>query len=136
MPIRIFVVDDSDVFQEALREVLEACPDFELVGTAHTGGAALPAAERAAPDLVLVDVILPGIDGLETCKRMHEATPGSFVMLCSVGDDPRAIDPSMGCGFAAFVPKALISPRALRAAWDQSNGAVRPEQPAGSVTGA
>lgn len=136
MPIRVFVVDDSEVFLAALREVLDACPDFELVGAAQTGEAALTAVERSAPDLVLVDVILPGIDGLEACKRLHEVVPGSFMMLCSVGEDPRTVDPSLGCSFATFVAKAQISPRALRFAWDRRNGGVTPELPARSVTSA
>ena len=56
----VYVVDDSDVFLDALREVFEACPEFELVGEAHNGEIALSEVPRLAPDLVLLDVILPG----------------------------------------------------------------------------
>ena len=109
MAIRVFVVDDSDVFLDAVREVLDACPDFELVGTVHTGEAAVTAVKSTAPDLVLVDVQLPGIDGLETSRRLTSSSDPPFVILCSVGEDPRAGAP--------FLPKARISPSALRDAW-------------------
>jgi DNA-binding NarL/FixJ family response regulator len=116
MAVRVFVVDDSDVFLDAVREVLEACPDFELVGQAHTGEAAIAALSRMAPDLVLVDVQLPGIDGPETARQIESLSTSAFVILCSVGEDPR-------CG-ASFLPKARISPSTLRAAWQHRTRAV------------
>jgi DNA-binding NarL/FixJ family response regulator len=115
MCVRVFVVDDSDVFLDAVREVLEACPDFELVGQSRTGEAAIAAVERVAPDLVLVDVELPGIDGLETSRRLGTLTDQPFVILCSVAEDPRAL--AVEAGGVQFLPKARISPSSLREAW-------------------
>ena len=117
MPIRVFVVDDSDVFLDAVREVLAACPDFELVGEAHTGEAALPAVQRLTPDVVLLDALLPGIDGLETSRRLATLRTRPFVILCSVGEDPRGAAQSADSGAAPFLPKARISPSSLRDAW-------------------
>ena len=71
MPIRVYVVDDSDIFLDALHEVLDACPEFELVGEAHNGEIALKEVPHLAPDLVLLDVLLPGIDGIETSRRLQ-----------------------------------------------------------------
>src|SRR3954454_7413154 len=119
MPVRVFVVDDSDVFLDAVREVVNACAEFELIGEAHTGEAAIPAVRRMRPDLVLIDVILPGIDGLETCRRLVDAAPQPFVILCSVGEDPRIGSRARDCADVPFMPKARISPKALRAAWQE-----------------
>jgi DNA-binding NarL/FixJ family response regulator len=117
MPIRVFVVDDSEVFLDAVREVLDACPDFELIGAAHTGEAALAALANVTPDLVLVDVVLPGMGGLETCRRLTDLQPDATIVLTSVGEDPRVAPVDAGFARALFVPKAQISPRALRQAW-------------------
>jgi DNA-binding NarL/FixJ family response regulator len=116
MAIRVYVVDDSDVFLDAVREVLDACPDFELVGESHTGEAGIAAVQRDAPDMVLVDVELPGIDGVETCLRLASLSDRPFVVLCSVAEDPRAPS-SKGPGAAPFMAKARISPSSLREAW-------------------
>lgn len=115
MPIRVYVVDDSDVFLDALRELFAACPEYELVGEAHNGEIALSEVPRLAPDLVLLDVILPGIDGVETSRRLHELRPATQVILTSVGEDPRTAP--AGRAEAAFLSKARISPQALREAW-------------------
>jgi two-component system, NarL family, invasion response regulator UvrY len=115
MPIRVFVVDDSDVFLDAVRDVLDACPDFELVGESHSGEGALSALQGTTPDLVLIDVQLPGIDGLETCRRVGRLSSQPFVILCSVGEDPRGTNRLRGD--APFLPKARISPSSLRATW-------------------
>jgi len=114
MPIRVLAVDDSAVFVDALSEVLAACPDFELLGAARTGEAALEIAARIAPDLVVMDVLLPGMDGVETCQRLEALRPGTYVILCSVAEDPRGPGE---CSRAKFVAKADISPRTLRDAW-------------------
>lgn len=115
MPVRVLAVDDSAVFTDALSEVLEACPDFELVGSARTGEAAVQVASSLAPDLVLIDVLLPGMDGVETCRRLNELHLGAHFILCSVAEDPRT--PTEDCCGAAFVSKADISVRTLRDAW-------------------
>ena len=117
MPIRVFVVDDSDVFLDAVREVLDASAEFELIGEAHTGEAAIPAVRTMQPDLVLVDVLLPGMDGIETCRHLSGLDARPFMILCSVDEDPRTGARAVDCTDVPFVPKARISPKALRAAW-------------------
>ena len=116
MAIRVFVVDDSDVFLDAVREVLDACPDFELVGESRTGEAAILAVQREEPDLVLIDLELPGIDGLETSRRLAGLATQPFVILCSVAEDPRK-STHEDLSATPFLPKARISPSSLREAW-------------------
>ena len=121
MSIRVFVVDDSDVFVDAVREVLKVCSEFELVGSTHTGEAALIRAPATRPDVVLVDVGLPGMDGPQTCCALSRLGLDARFVLCSVGDDPRKPTDAV-CARAAFVPKADISPRTLREAWETRAG--------------
>jgi DNA-binding NarL/FixJ family response regulator len=116
VPVRVFAVDDSEVFLDALREVLAACPEFELIGEASSAEAALPAVKLLAPDVVLIDVTLPGMDGLEACRRIYAMPSPPLVILTSVADDPHS-DAKLSCPDAPFVPKAKISRTALRDAW-------------------
>src|SRR3954453_4872720 len=127
MPIRVFVVDDSDVFLDAVKEVLEAATGFELLGEGHTGEAppgeaAIPAVRVMKPDLVLVDVLLPGMDGIETCRLLATVDALPFMILCSVDEDPRTSAGVADWSDVPFVPKARISPKALRAAWHSRSG--------------
>jgi DNA-binding NarL/FixJ family response regulator len=116
MAIRVFVVDDSDVFVDAVRELLAVCSEFELVGATHTGEAALRSAPDTHPDVVLIDVTLPGMDGPSTWRALTRMGVDARYILCSVGDDPRK--PRDGDDVpAAFVAKAEISARTLREAW-------------------
>jgi DNA-binding NarL/FixJ family response regulator len=118
--VRVLVVDDSPVFQAALRQVLDSSAELEQVGEAECGEDGVALARRLAPDLVVVDVMLPGIDGIETCRRLEELDPAPFVVLCSVDDDPRGAAGASGarsCATAPFVTKASLSASALLEAW-------------------
>ncbi len=78
---RVMVVDDVEEFAEAVRVALSLDPYIEVVHVAHTGEEALEAFPQASPDLVLLDFRLPGINGLETAKRMKEQRPDVKIAL-------------------------------------------------------
>ena len=121
MGVRVLVIDDSDVFVEAACQVVSAVPEFELVGRATTGEEGIELAADQHPDLVIVDVILPGIDGLETCRRLHRLSPDPVVILCSVEDDPRGRIQGLPCTEAPFLSKADFSRTALMRLWQESS---------------
>src|SRR4051794_28012976 len=117
VPVKVLVIDDSAVFQAACRDVLLCIPSFVEVGAASTGEDGVALAATLAPDLVVGDVILPGIDGLETCRRLRSLEPSPLVVLCSVDDDPRAPGLSLPCNDSPYINKASFSPTALLNVW-------------------
>jgi DNA-binding NarL/FixJ family response regulator len=118
MPVRVLIVDDQEPFRLAARMVVELTDGFEVVGEAETGedGVAMPAA--LAPDLVLMDVNLPGIDGLEATRRILGDNGPPVVLLLSTYEEEEYAPRAAECGAAAYIPKAVFGPDRLEAAWE------------------
>jgi DNA-binding NarL/FixJ family response regulator len=112
-PVRVIVVDDQAVVREATRLLLEATPDFRPVGEAASGAEALAAIERLDPDLVLLDVRMPDMDGIETAERIRTRDRRPVVVLMS---SDRAADVP-ACGAAAFIAKERLNAGVLRQVW-------------------
>ena len=113
--VRVLVVDDQAAVRDATRLLLEATPDFRPVGEAGSGAEALAAIEELDPDLVLLDVRMPEMDGFETAQRIRATRRRAVVVLMSSD----AIDGARGCGAAAFVPKERLRAAVLRELWAQ-----------------
>ena len=84
--VRVLTVDDQAIFRGVARAVIDATPSFEAVGEAESGVEALAAVERLAPDVVVLDVRMPGLDGVEVARRLGASHPGTLVVLVSVED--------------------------------------------------
>lgn len=113
MDLRVLVVDDQEPFRTAAQAVVDATPGFLVVGAVASGEEAVDAAARLDPDLVLMDVVLPGIDGLSATRRILLAAPSVRVVLLStydLVDHGCAVESS---GAAAFVPKSAFGPDVL-----------------------
>jgi DNA-binding NarL/FixJ family response regulator len=113
--VGVLTVDDHEVFRRAARGLIEATPGFETLGEAASGPEAVALAARLHPDLVLVDVRMDGMDGLETARRLRGAEPDAVVVLVSIGEFPE-VPP--GTGAAACVPKQELSVARLLELWD------------------
>jgi DNA-binding NarL/FixJ family response regulator len=129
--VRVLTVDDQAVFRGIAREVIDATAGFESVGEATSGEEALAAVDRLAPQLVLLDVRMPGLDGIEVARRLRTAHPDTLVVLISI-EDP--IDHPSAAQLGASVPlvrKQDFGPRLLRSIWRDH----RPEadSPAGTL---
>ena len=107
--VRVLVVDDQEPFRRAARAVVAAAPGFTLVGEASSGELAVELAAALHPDLVLLDVRMPGIGGAEAARRI--AAP--LVVLISTHPAPVVIDAAP----LRFLPKEDFGPSALRALW-------------------
>ena len=86
--IRVLVVDDSVPFLAAATEVIVATDGFELAGVAETGEEAVELARVSRPDLALIDLNMPGIDGDETAARVANASPGIVTVVMTATPDP------------------------------------------------
>lgn len=117
-PVRVLVVDDRAPFRIAAAAVLARTPGFLRVGEAASGDEAVALAAALRPDLVLMDVRLPGISGVEAAAQVVAHAPGTVVILCSTyarADLPFPIDAP---GVAGYLHKEELRPSALRELWD------------------
>ena len=112
--VNVLAVDDQDVFRIALAELIAATPGFEQAGEAASGAEAIARAAELEPDLVLLDVRMPGMDGIETARRLARTARPPLVVLISLAPPP---EPLPDCGAALFVHKQELSTRRLRAIW-------------------
>lgn len=116
-PIRVLVVDDQALFRRVLGAVVEETAGFVLVGCAASGEESIVAAGALRPDLILMDVNLPGIDGMEAARRLLVGRTAAAVVLMSTYDEDDWDGQAQECGAAAYVAKSAFGPERLRAVW-------------------
>jgi DNA-binding NarL/FixJ family response regulator len=115
--VGVLAVDDQSIFLDVARDVVAATPGFCWVGGATRGEEALDAVNELGPELVLMDVRMPGMDGIEAAQRICEKHPDTVVVLISIEESP-AITPAIeASGAAALVRKQEFSPAMLRRLW-------------------
>jgi YesN/AraC family two-component response regulator len=92
--IKVLIVDDQPLFSEGLRTILQfRAQDIEVVGIASNGEQAIEAVGRTRPDIVLLDVRMPIMDGVEATKHILERYPGTLIVMLTTFDDPRSSSP-------------------------------------------
>ena len=121
MSVRVLIVDDQEPFRLAARMVVELTDGFEVVGEAETGEDSVQMAGELRPDLVLMDVNLPGIDGLEATRRILASDEPPIVLLLSTYEEEEYAPRAAECGAAAYIPKAAFGPDRLESAWTSAS---------------
>ncbi len=116
--VKVLIVDDQEPFRAAARDVVELADGFEVVGEAETGEASVEAVRSLGPDLVLMDVNLPGIDGLEATRRILSQNPNQVIVLVlSTYEADEMTARALEAGAVAYIPKAEFGPDQLEDAW-------------------
>ena len=119
MAVKVLIVDDQAPFRAAARAVVEATDGFQVVGESETGEDSVEASQMLHPDLVLMDVNLPGINGLEATRRIRENSNGTVVvLLLSTYEEAEYAPRAAECGAATYISKSKFEPDRLVSAWD------------------
>jgi DNA-binding NarL/FixJ family response regulator len=115
--VRILAVDDHPAVRGALRDLIAAAPEFVLVGLACSGEEALRDVARLSPQLVVMDVIMPGIGGIAAARRMVSTDPCVAILLISVDDPSVYLDERDRSDRIACLRKQALSTRELSLVW-------------------
>jgi two-component system response regulator NreC len=127
--IRVLVVDDHAVVRSGLRLLIDAEEDMETVGEAGTVRDAIFEARTSTPDLILMDVVMPGESGLEGLPRLLHEHPGVKVLILSMQDDPRYLREAFAAGASGYVLKEAVDREVVTAIREVAAGGryVHPE---------
>jgi DNA-binding NarL/FixJ family response regulator len=115
--VRVLIVDDHESFRRVAAAVVDATAGFMVAGSVATGEESLAAAAMIEPDLVLMDVNLPGMDGLEATRRLRSSSRPPIVILLSTYDENDSGARAWECGAAAYVVKSAFGTDRLAALW-------------------
>jgi DNA-binding NarL/FixJ family response regulator len=122
MAVSVLIVDDQAPFRMAARMVVDATDGFEVVGESETGEDSIEKARSLHPDLVLMDVNLPGMNGLDATRAILDAANGTtVVLLLSTYEEEEYAPRAAECGAAAYIPKAAFGSERLEAAWAEAS---------------
>ncbi len=122
--IRVVLADDHPVVLAGIRTLLNADPEVELVGEATDGGEALPMIRAVAPDVAVIDVSMPGLNGLELTERVTGECPGTRVLVLTVHEDAAYVQPLMRAGARGYLLKRSAADDLLRAVRAVASGGV------------
>lgn len=121
-PIRVLITDDHPLFRSGLRSLLESVADMEVVGEAASGDEAVALARSCAPDVVVMDLAMPGLGGIEATRRVLEATPDVHVLVMTMQEDDEAVFAALRAGALGYLLKGAVQEETLRAIRAVANG--------------
>ena len=120
--IRVLLADDHPLFRDGLRGMLEAAGDFDVLGEATTGEEAVALAGTLRPDVVLMDIKMPGINGIEATRRTIEADPDIRILMLTMLEDDDSLFAALRAGARGYLLKGARQDEALRAIRAVANG--------------
>jgi DNA-binding NarL/FixJ family response regulator len=127
--IRVLIVDDHEIVREGLQTLLTEEPDFEVVGTAGNGAAAVALAEGTKPDVIVMDLVMPELDGIEATRRILRDNPSARVLVLTTFADDQHVREAIQAGAIGYLLKDVLKGDLVRALRDAAMGrpALHPE---------
>jgi two-component system response regulator NreC len=113
--LRLFLADDHPIFRDGLRAILQRSPGIEVVGEAGDGHEALREIERTRPDVVVMDIAMPNLNGVEVTRRLRKLVPRTRVLVLSMYDDADFVQQILDAGASGYVLKGSASSELLQA---------------------
>ena len=114
-PLRILIADDHPLFRHGIHEFLNLAPDLEVVGEATSGEEAITRAEALHPDVILMDVNMPGVNGIEATRRILHASPHIRILVVTMFEDDGTVFAAMRAGARGYILKDAEKENILRA---------------------
>ena len=121
-PIRILIADDHPLFRGGLRSLLESIADTEVIGEAATGEEAVEIAMALAPDVVVMDINMPGLNGIDATRRIVDESDQVNVLVMTMHDDDEAVFAAIRAGARGYLLKGAAQDETLRAIRSVANG--------------
>lgn len=121
--IHLLVVDDSEPFRVGLRALIKATPDMALAGEAGNGREAITLAERLQPDVILMDLHMPDVNGIEATRQIVHTSPHIAILVLTMVDDDESLFAAMQAGARGYLLKGAAKSEILRAIQDVAAGA-------------
>lgn len=115
MTVRILIADDHGVLRAGLRALLHGAADMQVVAEAGHGEDALDLAERARPDIVLLDISMPGIDGIEVTRRLKHSLPATKVLIMTMHEDTGLLREALRAGASGYIVKRAVESELITA---------------------
>src|SRR5260370_30448671 len=113
-PIRILIADDHPLFRDGLRALLESVPDLQVMGEAMTGNEVITQAASLQPDIVLMDIKMPGLNGIEATRRILQTSPHIRILILTMFEDDESVFAAVRAGARGYLLKGAVPWRAAR----------------------
>jgi DNA-binding NarL/FixJ family response regulator len=121
-PIRVLIVDDHALFREGVHAILKSVPDIEIVGESGTGQEALILASELAPDIILMDIQMPDLNGVEATRRILKTHPNVGIIIVTMLEDDGSLFSAMSAGARGYVLKGADKAEMLKSIRAVANG--------------
>ncbi len=120
--LRVLIADDHPLFRHGLSALVNACPDFRIIGEATTGDEAITQAAKLQPDVILMDIQMPGINGIEATRRILQTLPNIRILIVTMFEDDASVFTAMKAGARGYVLKDAQKDALLSAIRSVSRG--------------
>ena len=123
--IRVMLVDDHEIMRDGLREVLQRAGDYEVVGQAGDGEAAVRVAQSLRPDVIIMDVMMPLKNGIDACREITEILPDTKVLMLTAASEEDAVIEAVAAGATGYLQRYSGKEKLLRTVRDVAEGEYR-----------